>query len=165
MTEKEAKNVTERADETEEDEVFKSLSHPTRRQIIKAVGLNGSLSFSEILKNIGVIDSPSLSYHLKSIKVLLDQKDGKYKLTKIGNSAYNLLEKTDQSGRLKKGKQRFIIAFVVTLASWYTAGFLISIPFTLLAGNVQAQVNSVILIINVVAGANMVILGMLKDKY
>jgi DNA-binding transcriptional ArsR family regulator len=103
MTEKEAKNVAERADETEEDEIFKSLGHATRRQIIKAVGLNGSLSFSEILKNIGEIDSPSLSYHLKSIKVLLDQKDGKYKLTKIGNSAYNLLEKTDQSGRLKKG--------------------------------------------------------------
>jgi hypothetical protein len=54
---------------------------------------------------------------------------------------------------------------VVTLISWYVAGFLITIPFTLLAGNVLAQVNTVIIIINVVAGVNMIILGLLKDKY
>jgi DNA-binding transcriptional ArsR family regulator len=163
MAGKEDKNVAESGDGTEEDEVFKSLSHTTRRQIIKAVGLNGSMSFSEILKNIGEIDSPSLSYHLKSLKVLLITDGAKYKLTKIGNSAYNLLEKTDESGRLKKGKRRFIYAFIVTLASWYATGFLVSLAAGLPA--IDVRINTLITIICVVAGIDMFVLGMLKDKF
>jgi DNA-binding transcriptional ArsR family regulator len=163
MKGKEDKNNAKPGDDTDEDEVFKSLSHAIRRQIVKTVGSNGSMSFSEILKSIGEIDSPTLSYHLKSMKALLTQDGGKYKLTRIGNSAYNLLEKTDQSGRLKKGKKRFIIAFVVTLISWYVAGYLVTISATLLTGDVQ--MTTIIIIFNVVAGVNMVILGLLKDKF
>ncbi len=163
MSGKEDKNGVERGEDTEEDEVFKTLGHATRRRIIKAVGSNGSLSFSEILKSIGDIDSPSLSYHLKSLSVLLFQKAGKYKLTKIGNSAYNLLEKTDQTGRLKKGKRRFVYAMLVTLICWLVAGFFVPIIYDFVSG--EMLITGYIVLINVVSTINIVILGILKDKF
>ena len=80
----------------DEDEIFKSLSHQVRRDIIKFLGEN-PLSFTEINKNLEPIDSPTLSYHLKSLQLLLIQKMNRYELSEIGEAAFNLLSKTDES--------------------------------------------------------------------
>jgi len=83
----------------DEDEIFKSLSHQVRRNIIKILGEN-RLSFTEIINNLEPVDSPTLSYHLKSLQPLLQQKTNKYELSEIGEAAFNLLSKTDESIRI-----------------------------------------------------------------
>ena len=57
--------------EINEDEIFKSLAHKLRRKIIKEIGNSKKLLFSEIRKRLKPIDSPTLSYHLKSLETLL----------------------------------------------------------------------------------------------
>jgi DNA-binding transcriptional ArsR family regulator len=51
---------------TKEDEIFKLLTHQTRRNIIKVLG-ERDLTFSQIQKKLE-IDSPTLSYHLKTMR-------------------------------------------------------------------------------------------------
>ncbi|MFX0035528.1 MAG: winged helix-turn-helix domain-containing protein [Candidatus Hermodarchaeota archaeon] len=74
----------------DEDELFRSLSHKIRRDIIKILGEN-PLSFSEVINNLENVDSPTLSYHLKSLQPYLQQKESKYELSGIGEVAFNLL--------------------------------------------------------------------------
>ncbi|MFX0098446.1 MAG: hypothetical protein ACFFCS_02620 [Candidatus Hodarchaeota archaeon] len=111
-----------------EDDIFKSLGHKKRREIIKAIAME-QLAFSEIKKKIDPIDSPSLSYHLKSLQPLLEQeqKESKYKLSEIGKAAYRLLQKTDQSQRIDKGKKNFVYAYATTVICWITAESLLPI--------------------------------------
>ena len=95
MTEKE-KNETMNL----EEEVFKALDHQMRRDILRYVGEAKSASFTEIMNNVKIPDSPTLSYHLKTLNPFVEQKEGKYGLTVIGRDAYNLLLKTSSYNRL-----------------------------------------------------------------
>ena len=52
------------------------------------------------MNNVKVPDSPTLSYHLKTLNPFVEQRDGSYKLTVIGRDAYNLLLKTSSYSRL-----------------------------------------------------------------
>ncbi len=99
-----------------EDEIFKSLNHPIRRNIIRVLGNNKSLSFSEILSNMDSIDSPSLSYHLKSLRFSINQNKTKYFLIKIGKSAFNLLTRIDNPKQLRIFRiQAFLIGTSIGL--------------------------------------------------
>ncbi|MFX1235514.1 MAG: hypothetical protein ACFFBY_13330, partial [Promethearchaeota archaeon] len=98
----------------DEEDIFKSLNHKIRRDIIKIVG-NRTLSFTEIKTHLEPIDSPTLSYHLKSLQSMLNQKENKYELSEIGEAAVNLLSKTDQSIRISKYKKKFLYAYCVTV--------------------------------------------------
>ena len=62
---------TKKLDIIDEEELIKSLSHKIRRDIIKFIGDGGELTFTEIKNFIESIDSPSLSYHLKSLQMSL----------------------------------------------------------------------------------------------
>ena len=83
-----------------EEEVFKALDHQMRRDILRYVGEAKSVSFTEIMNSVKVPDSPTLSYHLKTLSPFVEQKEGKYGLTVIGRDAYNLLLKTSSYSRL-----------------------------------------------------------------
>ncbi|MFH2111366.1 MAG: helix-turn-helix domain-containing protein [Candidatus Bathyarchaeota archaeon] len=95
MTEKE-KNETVNL----EEEVFKALDHQMRRDVLRYVGEAKSVSFTEILNSVKVPDSPTLSYHLKTLSPFVEQREGKYELTVMGRDAYNLLLKTSSYSRL-----------------------------------------------------------------
>src|SRR4030042_6639198 len=92
---------------TEEAEIFKSLAHEMRRNVIKALGKKNQSSFTDIKTEIGNIDSPTLSYHLKSLKPLIEQKSGQYILTEIGSIALLLMNRIDQSHTINKAKRQF----------------------------------------------------------
>jgi predicted transcriptional regulator len=77
-----------------EREVFKALDHEIRRDILRYVGEKRSTTFTDIMNAIKIPDSPTLSYHLKSLAPFIEQQNGKYQLTSIGTDAYNLLLKT-----------------------------------------------------------------------
>jgi len=68
---------------SKEDEIFKILTHDTRRNIIKVLS-DKDLTFSEIKRGLEPIDSPTLSYHLKSMKQFIIQKNSKYSFSDIG---------------------------------------------------------------------------------
>jgi len=83
-----------------EQEVFKALENQKRRDILRLVGEKKGITFTEILNASKVPDSPTLSYHLRSLAPFIEQKEGKYQLTLIGKDAYNLLLRTTTYNKL-----------------------------------------------------------------
>jgi DNA-binding HxlR family transcriptional regulator len=112
-----------------EDEIFKALGNKNRRNIIKTLGDKGKVSFTDILHDIGDIDSPKLSYHLRSLKGMIEQSEGQYSLTEIGNAAVFLMNKIDQSQAVQKRKKKFMWANLTS--SIFLFLFLITLSFIL----------------------------------
>jgi len=148
---------------SKEDEIFKILTHDTRRNIIKVLS-DKDLTFSEIKRGLEPIDSPTLSYHLKSMKQFIIQKNSKYSFSDIGRAALFLLTKTDQSIKMSRYKRNFVYAYVITLLCWVTAEILTPIAFWFISpkdlSNLIIQVT-----INVICTINLIILGLLRDRY
>ncbi|MDF1537943.1 MAG: helix-turn-helix domain-containing protein, partial [Candidatus Thorarchaeota archaeon] len=51
-----------------EEEVFKTLSHQIRRDILRFIGETKGAKFTEIKKAIEISESASLSYHLTALE-------------------------------------------------------------------------------------------------
>jgi hypothetical protein len=76
-----------------EEEVFKTLGHQIRRDILRYIGESKSAKFTEIKNAIGISESAALSYHLTSLSPLLVHHDGLYRLSSLGKDAYSLMVK------------------------------------------------------------------------
>lgn len=74
-----------------EESIFKTLSNQKRRDILRVIGERRNVTFTEIKKQVGIEDSPTLSYHLNALSQLLAQNEGKYRLSELGNDTYNLM--------------------------------------------------------------------------
>ena len=147
---------------SEEDEIFKLLTHETRRNIIKVLG-ERDLSFSQIKRNLE-IDSPTLSYHLKSMKPFVIQKKSKYSFSEIGKAALYLLTKTDQSITMSRYKRYFWYIYIVTWICYIIIG--IVMPFTI--EYIPSMFLSVIIfeiVLNIIGVINMSVIGFLKSRY
>ncbi len=74
-----------------ESDIFKALSHPKRREILKFIAQRGSVSYSELTEiepKLGV-----LYHHLRLLGDLIYQDKNKlYHLTEKGQKAYEFLE-------------------------------------------------------------------------
>ena len=93
--------------ESLEEEVFKALDHQKRRDILRYVGEKKATTFTEILNAAKMPDSPTLSYHLRSLAPFIRQENGKYSLTPIGKDAFSLLLRTttyDKIALLQRNK-------------------------------------------------------------
>jgi len=145
-----------------EDEIFKSLNHQVRRDIVKFLG-EEPLSFTEIINNLEPIDSPTLSYHIKSLQPLLIQKENKYELSEIGEAAFNLLSKTDESVRISRYKRKFLYAYIVTVFCWISASTII--PFIIAADLGLFTIISINIVITIISTINEIIIGILRKKY
>jgi DNA-binding transcriptional ArsR family regulator len=148
----------------EEEEIFKTLGHKIRREIIKTIGTGEKLTFTEIQQSLGKIDSPALSYHLKFLHPLIEQKNGAYLLNKIGLAAFNLLSKTDQSVKFSKYKKYFTHAHIITILCWAIASLLV--PFTI--SYTEDKLLSIILIniiIGITSAINETAIGFLRHRY
>ena len=85
----------EAQNESLEESIFKTLSNQKRRDILRLIGENKQITFTEIKKAVQIEDSSSLSYHLNSLQMLISQKKEKYGLSELGKDAYNLIVKTN----------------------------------------------------------------------
>ena len=83
-----------------EQEVFKVLEHQTRRNILKFIGEKKNPTFTDIIDAAKIADSPTLSYHLRTLAPFVERQNGSYKLTPIGQDAYSLLLKTAAYSKL-----------------------------------------------------------------
>ena len=147
---------------SEEDEIFKLLTHQTRRNIIKLLG-ERDLAFSQIKMDLE-IDSPVLSYHLKSMKNFVIQKKSKYSLSEIGRAALILLTKTDQSMKMSKYKKYFWYLYGVSLICWVATGALVPIAI-LNSTSMHLSIFIMEIAINVIGTINMSVIGFLKSRY
>ena len=107
--------------ESFEEEVFKALDHQKRRDILRYVGERRGATFTEVLNATKISDSPTLSYHLRSLAPFLDQRDGRYSLTPIGKSAYSLLLRTADYGRVAQIYRKKTGAIIGHIVLWVSA--------------------------------------------
>jgi len=157
------KNKPKEVEGSKEDEIFKLLTHPIRRNIIKVLG-NRDLTFSQIQIELGSIDSPTLSYHLKSMKEFVIQEDSRYGFSDIGRAALLLLTKTDQSFKISRYRRNFFYAYVITLFCWITAEIITPLSFWFVSP--KSLSNLIIQItINVICTINLIVLGILRSRY
>ncbi len=152
----------ESAKKVEEEDIFKTLSHRVRRDIIKSIGESKGLSFSDIKNQLESIDSPSLAYHLKSLQSLLKQKENKYFLSDIGNAAFILLSKTDQSIKISKYQKNFLYAYIITVACWTIAETLV--PLILGATTDISIVINVQIVISAISVVNFITIWQLRKR-
>ncbi|MFQ6050691.1 MAG: RDD family protein [Candidatus Hydrothermarchaeota archaeon] len=76
----------------EEDDIFKTLSHPIRRSIIELLHENTELSYTEMLSTLK-IDTGQLNFHLRKMRGLCKTTgQGTYILTDKGKIAYNVIK-------------------------------------------------------------------------
>lgn len=116
--------VEHKTTEIDESDIFKSLGHKIRREIIKFIGAHEHCTFTDILKGVGgmiSLDSPTLSYHLKSLQSLILLKDTRYSLNGIGQAALNLLVRSDTSIHINVYKKQFLKAYYYTVICWIGA--------------------------------------------
>ncbi|MFX1317325.1 MAG: winged helix-turn-helix domain-containing protein [Promethearchaeota archaeon] len=161
MNSQEKSNIS--VSEINEDAIFKSLSHEIRRDIIRHIGDKKESTFSDIKNNIMNIDSPTLSYHLKSLIPLITQEEGKYILSEIGKASYNLLGKIDQSARIQKGKKRFLHAYFTTAVCWISASTII--PLVYLYGPIDFLIPIIQIVITVISSINYLIIWKLRKSF
>lgn len=147
----------------DEEEIFKTLSHRIRRDIIKVIGNEGKLAFSEIQGKLESIESPTLSYHLKSMQPLLKQEKNKYKLSEIGDASLYLLTKTDQSIKISKYRRNFLYAYIVTVACWLSAETIL--PFIISPGLSMTAFIGYSIVINAISVVNWIILWQVRKRY
>ncbi len=147
---------------SKEDEIFKLLTHQTRRNIIKVLG-ERDLTFSQIKKNLE-IDSPMLSYHLKSMNEFVVQKKSKYTFSGIGRAALLLLTKTDHSFKISRYRRNFFYAYIITLFCWIAAEIFTPLAFWFVSPKPLSNL-IIQIIINGICTINLIVLGLLKSRY
>ena len=120
----------ESPNESLEESIFKTLSHQTRRDILRFIGEQKHASFTEIKSIVKVEDSATLSYHLNTLQPLVTQKDGQYALTELGQDAYALINKTTayagSNSTLTFLRGWFPLVIVANAVLWALALFLTS---------------------------------------
>jgi len=120
--------------ESLEEEVFKALDHQMRRDILRLVGERKEATFTEILNESRAPDSPSLSYHLRILGPFMEQRGGKYGLTRIGKAAYTLLLRTSDYSSvalLHRKKTGAIVGHVVLWVSAIAASLVLEVDWFL----------------------------------
>jgi len=115
----------ESPNESLEESIFKTLSHQTRRDILRVIGEQKQASFTQIKNSVKVEDSASLSYHLNTLQPLITQKDGKYTLSELGQDAYALINKTtvytESTSTLNSVRNKIPLIIVVNAVLWALA--------------------------------------------
>lgn len=120
----------EAQDESLEDSIFKTLSNQKRRDILRVIGERREATFTEIKTSTEIGDSASLSYHLNALDGLIVQKSGKYRLSELGQDAYNLICKTTTSAAssfaLSALRKEIPMVIIVNAILWAAAIFAVS---------------------------------------
>jgi len=104
-----------------EEEVFKALDHQIRRDILRYIGEGKNPSFTDIMNATRSPDSPTLSYHLKTLAPFLEQKNGRYDLNPIGKAAYTLLLRTVTYNRMALLHKKKLGAIIGHIFLWMCA--------------------------------------------
>jgi hypothetical protein len=113
------------------DSLHKILKDETRRKIVLLLNEKQSLGYTDLMNNLGIVNTGILNYHLKVLGDLLTKDEaGQYLLTQKGKLASKLLIEFPEPDialqAKKKGWKRFWIAATVL----NTSGFLFIFSLT-----------------------------------
>jgi len=109
-----------------EEEVFKTLGHQIRRDILRFVGESKNAKFTEIKMAIGIEESASLSYHISALSPLLLHSDDLYSLSILGKDAYSLMTKVatySASSEIISGVSKQIRSTIIANALMWASAF------------------------------------------
>ena len=138
--------------------LFTLLSHHFRREILLILNEKDEQTFTDLM-TILEVDTGTLSFHLRNLKIFLEQTPtGKYKLNKLGQNAIRLIKdsealsleteftKAPSSFPIASKKKRtaaFLmdlgVAFTITTATTLAASFI-----QLLSGNFSLDLNLIL---------------------
>lgn len=69
------------------------LSNRIRREVIILLASEGPLTYSELMKKVGIEDSGTFGFHMRKMHRLLKKNDmGEYELSELGLKAYDMLK-------------------------------------------------------------------------
>jgi len=75
------------------DYILQVISNSIRRDVIRVLAKDSPLSYSVLMKRVGVDDSGTFGFHIRKMQRLLKKDDmGMYMLNKLGVKAYEILE-------------------------------------------------------------------------
>ncbi|MCS7364169.1 MAG: helix-turn-helix domain-containing protein [archaeon GB-1867-035] len=72
--------------------IFRALSHPIRRKILKLIATYETISFKDLMNELEIKDGSTLNYHLKEMELLLDKDASLYRLSRLGMLAFKICE-------------------------------------------------------------------------
>lgn len=134
----------------------KILKDKTRRRIILLLHEQGSLSYVDLMKGMGIANTGRMNYHLKVLGDLLKKtEDGKYILTEKGNIAAKLLLEFPEKGsyaqtEIKLTRRVLIVAalsavgFVTAFVLLYCRGI---IDFSRMTASILVVISTMIILI------------------
>jgi DNA-binding transcriptional ArsR family regulator/ribosomal protein L40E len=111
---------------SEEDpysQIFSSLKHPTRRLLLRTLKDEPPKRFSQLQAELKV-DSPTLSYHLDSLRGLVEKRGDYYSLTDLGVAAQNLMGRVEETrkslspNRTNLARAGIGLVMVLVLLGW-----------------------------------------------
>ncbi len=77
---------------SEDEKIYKILSHKIRRKIIKLIGDAGACSYTEISREVN-LEPGTLYHHIDYLKEYVEQdQEKRYRLTALGKAAYQLIQ-------------------------------------------------------------------------
>ena len=128
--------------------LHKILKDETRRKIILELNEKGSLSYTELMDELGIVSTGTLNYHLKVLGNLLEKNESeRYVLSEKGKLASRLLTEFPEQNGSSPNKGRLKVYWIISAVSltmlafitWYVANIPI---YRLIIALVAAQVLS-----------------------
>ena len=75
------------------DYILQVISNKIRRDVIKVLAEKGELTYTDLMKEVGIEDSGTFGFHLRKMRRMLDKNDiGQYKLNDLGRKAYEIIK-------------------------------------------------------------------------
>ena len=89
------------------DEIYKALSHPIRRKILRLIKDNGTISFSDLINEVQ-LEVGTFYYHLDAIKPLINQNSERlYQLSSLGYDVFEIMQQIErQTAQKHQPRQR-----------------------------------------------------------
>lgn len=106
--------------------LHKILKDETRRKIISLLHNEGSLNYTELMNELGIVSTGKMNYHLRILNdLVMKRKDGSYVLTERGMLASKLLTEFPEVNRQQLGMKpkwwrHFWIGSLLVTISFYS---------------------------------------------
>ncbi len=88
------------------DYILQAISNDTRRRILRLLAQEPGLTYTKIMKRLGIEDSGTLGFHLKKMSRLLRKNEfGEYSLSDLGRRALEILDRLENGGRARADEE------------------------------------------------------------
>lgn len=97
------------------DYILQALSHEVRRKIVKTLAEKSPLTYTELMKEVGIEDSGTFGFHLRRMqKFLVKDRYGGYRLSDLGLKAYRILKELEGGKPVKEVEEDKVESMVIS---------------------------------------------------